>query len=520
MRQEALVGTGGVAQYEYDLRGKLTALVNARNYRTEYEYDSMGRLTRATNAALNYTAYSYDLAGNQTQMIDRKGQVVTYGYDLMNRLTLVRPTGMVETTHTYDYLGNKLTMTDATGTTTYEYNNLDQVTSSTAPSGTTTYQYDLNGNQIEVTTSAGTRTFGYNALNQQISTSGVEGDGTYAYDGLGRRIAKTESGVTKQYLCDGDFVLLELDGSSAYTTRNLYGRDYLGRTTLSGTPEYMSFLLNGHTDVTALLAADGTTTANSYYYDAWGNFLERTETAYNDLYYAQQEFDDLTGNYHMGARYYAPGLGRFTSADSWTELPDDERGYTVGNDPLRFNLYAYCLDNPLKYIDPSGHREIVGDDPRTETREERSASLQRERERPERERVREERYVSERVGSTSSWAEVASNISSLVAILKRSPQSTQNRIAHLSMLATSIGLSNAAYQLKKGFITTGEFLYQVECKIAGYVAGKVATSLKQLKNLSTTDKAILDFVGQLRGLAAAVVETVRPRRSRPGRWER
>jgi len=46
------------------------------------------------------------------------------------------------------------------------------------------------------------------------------------------------------------------------------------------------------------------------------------------------------------ARYYSPLLGRFISAD--TIVPG------AGN-PQQFNRYAYTNNNPLKYIDPSGH---------------------------------------------------------------------------------------------------------------------------------------------------------------------
>jgi hypothetical protein len=46
------------------------------------------------------------------------------------------------------------------------------------------------------------------------------------------------------------------------------------------------------------------------------------------------------------ARFYSPVLGRFLSAD--TIVPD-------GKNPQQFNRYAYALNSPLKYIDPSGH---------------------------------------------------------------------------------------------------------------------------------------------------------------------
>lgn len=46
------------------------------------------------------------------------------------------------------------------------------------------------------------------------------------------------------------------------------------------------------------------------------------------------------------ARYHDPGLRRFISAD--TIVPDP-------NNPQSLNRYSYCLNNPLKYVDPTGH---------------------------------------------------------------------------------------------------------------------------------------------------------------------
>ena len=64
------------------------------------------------------------------------------------------------------------------------------------------------------------------------------------------------------------------------------------------------------------------------------------ETTPNRLRYNAQTEDELTGLYYLRARYYAPGIGRFTQKD------------VIYNDGL--NLYAYCNSNPVMYSDPSG----------------------------------------------------------------------------------------------------------------------------------------------------------------------
>lgn len=57
------------------------------------------------------------------------------------------------------------------------------------------------------------------------------------------------------------------------------------------------------------------------------------------------------GIINMNGRLYDPLLGRFFSPDNYVQLPDFAQSY---------NRYSYCLNNPLKYTDPSG--ELFGID--------------------------------------------------------------------------------------------------------------------------------------------------------------
>jgi RHS repeat-associated protein len=54
----------------------------------------------------------------------------------------------------------------------------------------------------------------------------------------------------------------------------------------------------------------------------------------------------MLGLYTYGARWYQPSLGRFLQPD--TVVPEP------GN-PQSLNRYTYVYNNPLRYIDPSGH---------------------------------------------------------------------------------------------------------------------------------------------------------------------
>ncbi|MBI4356236.1 MAG: RHS domain-containing protein [Candidatus Omnitrophica bacterium] len=59
-----------------------------------------------------------------------------------------------------------------------------------------------------------------------------------------------------------------------------------------------------------------------------------------------QRHDASTGLYYYNARYYDPQLGRFTQPDAFVQAPTD---------PQTLNRYAYARNNPVKFIDPSGH---------------------------------------------------------------------------------------------------------------------------------------------------------------------
>lgn len=63
-----------------------------------------------------------------------------------------------------------------------------------------------------------------------------------------------------------------------------------------------------------------------------------------DKLFTGQILDD-TGLYYYGARYYDPTIGRFISPDPIVQSPSN---------PQTLNRYSYVLNNPLKYIDPSG----------------------------------------------------------------------------------------------------------------------------------------------------------------------
>ena len=92
---------------------------------------------------------------------------------------------------------------------------------------------------------------------------------------------------------------------------------------------------------TALITDETGTIKNQYRYDAFGAGLEASEELPNRIRYTGQQYDEVTEQYYLRARYYNPILGRFLQED------------VCQGDGL--NLYAYCRNNPVVYWDPSGY---------------------------------------------------------------------------------------------------------------------------------------------------------------------
>ena len=96
------------------------------------------------------------------------------------------------------------------------------------------------------------------------------------------------------------------------------------------------------------------TVVDSYSFDAWGNRRSTSdwtaaETGVTHLFnrgFTGHEHLDEFGLINMNGRCYDPLLGRILSPDPDLQDPSNIQNY---------NRYSYCLNNPLKYTDPSGY---------------------------------------------------------------------------------------------------------------------------------------------------------------------
>ena len=265
-----------------------------------------------------------------------------YAYDNLYQLKSADyPAGYFaqDQTFNYDYLGNRTTTTSGS-TTNYSSNNLNQYTNV----GTNNYTYDATGNL----TSDGTFTYAYDYENRLISANKTGTAASYKYDPFGRRTEKTIGSATTKFLYDGDQLICEYDNSGNLTAKYIFGLGIDEPISITKGGQSYYYHYDGLGSVTSLTNSTGST-VESYSYDAFGKPLIKiasgtplTASSIGNRYlFTGREYDAETNLYFYRARYYSPELGRF--------LQRDPVGYIAG-----LNLYSYCSNNPINWIDPFG----------------------------------------------------------------------------------------------------------------------------------------------------------------------
>ena len=130
--------------------------------------------------------------------------------------------------------------------------------------------------------------------------------------------------------------ILYIDNAIGLGYNKYNGQKYVYRKNLQG-------------DIVAILDECGCT-RGTYEYDAWGNIIWQGGSellTINPFRYRGYYYDTETGLYYLNSRYYDPETGRFISPDSLKYLePETCNG---------LNLYAYCGNNPVMFVDPTGH---------------------------------------------------------------------------------------------------------------------------------------------------------------------
>lgn len=320
-----------------DYNGLTTKTTHGKYLKGTVTRDSRGYLT-AKNMDVGRTVYdmSFSYNGSTGNLISRTGMLddkETFYYDNMDRLLRVHKDNANITTRVMSYSSNgNIRLNSNIGYSYYEdetklhaltWHNLGQKAVKSEQ------QIDYNGfnkvQSIEDADSCFMTTFSYGPDMQRWSSDFSE-NGT-----LKRRIVYsddyeqvTEDGVTRRlYYLDGGAVVIRQDGKA---------------------DEYYYCCTDNLGSIVKVVTPYGNDVFTASY-DVWGLQTVTKNTIGFLRGYCGHEMMPEYNLINMNGRMYDPVTCRFLSPDPYIQMPDNSQS---------FNRYSYCLNNPLKYTDPSG----------------------------------------------------------------------------------------------------------------------------------------------------------------------
>ena len=342
--------------FNYDSLDRLEGIHYGNGVQTTYAYDCDGNIshleTKTESAVLLSFSYQYDGNGNRTAKTGTQGLTagssalqpaaidISYRYDVRGQLLEERRNNM-PVCYKYDAAGNRIRKTEGEKATRYHYNAKNQLICEENAGSIKSFTYDCQGGIVEEKGQAGIRRFTYNSRHQQIRVQTETGNiQENRYDAEGLRYELLENGRRTSFVYHNGELLHEKGGETG-----LSGEEtsyHLGVGIEAFQRKQKIFYYHQDEQLNTTLISDGDAKLrNQYQYDAFGVGLDALEELSNRIRYTGQQYDQLTGQYYLRARYYNPVFGRFIQEDVYQ------------GDGL--NLYAYCWNNPVVYYDPSGY---------------------------------------------------------------------------------------------------------------------------------------------------------------------
>jgi RHS repeat-associated protein len=287
---------------------------------------------------------------NKTEAVGGGVSGYVYTYDAMGRLEAVTKDGTPVEQYQYGpngtrtYEMNALRGTSGRG---FDYSDEDHLLTA----GDCSYQYDLDGFLTTKTCGSDVTQYDYSSRGELLRVTLPDGMFIeYIYDPLGRRIAKKINGITVyKYLWQGLSRLLAVyDDSNTLLMRFEYAD---ARMPVAMTRDGATYYLMCDQVGSLRLVADASgNVLKKIDYDTFGNIIDDTDESFEMPFgFAGGLRDRHTGLVWFGFRDYDPDIGRWTAKDPILFAGGDA------------DLYGYCLNDPLNWIDPWGLSQEVSD---------------------------------------------------------------------------------------------------------------------------------------------------------------
>jgi RHS repeat-associated protein len=391
--------------YAYDTYGRITQYTYPNNIVIKNTYNAQGHLTFITDAT-NHTIWQLtakDAKDRITQHQYGNGINTTNAFGVMNDLSTITHGAIHKQTYKVDPLTGNLqsrTFEDyANGTVlkeTFNFDVIDRLTKSTQVDPTTNSQMQVNNIFLDVLGNithkddAGDYNYTntskpFTLINISNATSNFNPNTlnvTYTEFDKVRQIS--EMGSNKQmdiaYGTDDQRIRMDylINGTNQYT--RYYADNYDRQETSNGYKEWvyintpsglcavyynnngttqLQYVLSDNLGSPLLITNGSGSVVERYSFDSWGRRRNPVNWSYNSIpvpqqmirgYTLHEQLDELD-LINMNGRVYAPIVGRFIQPDD--RVTDEANLQT-------YDRYAYCKNNPLKYIDPTGHEEVPG----------------------------------------------------------------------------------------------------------------------------------------------------------------
>ena len=364
----------------------------APNFGTEYTYadtettatNKISRVKNTLNGAVKSDyGYTYDNRGNILTVSKSGVLFQQYVYDEASQVkaeyNYAEKTAM---TYVYDANGNIVSKTPYTNVTSSDLSTATQGTAIVYGYGDSNWSDKLtsyNGQTISYDASGNPTSYRGETVtwNGRLMTSYTKNGCLYEYeynsDGMRtiRRMYKNgELASTIRYIWDGDVLLgtrmESVDSDETFLARylyddsgELYGMEYKGLENAGS--GMFAFIKNLQGDIVSITPLDSESNVEvNMEYDAWGKPIIQQASSMTEgllmaimmmvtnVGYRGYFYDLETELYYLRSRYYDPEIGRFINADDTAYL-----GYDAS--PLSMNLFAYCENNPVNYVDICGY---------------------------------------------------------------------------------------------------------------------------------------------------------------------
>jgi len=330
----ATLGNGTTITKTYDDKQKLQSLAaNAGEKKllgNVYHYNSLGSLTAVDDVLT-------------------PSESIEYRYDEMNRIAGAKTQdGSLKQRFTYDAFGNKALSNDAEEASAFDEHNRYSRVAGVSYSG------------IGEMTSDGRHSYTFNAEGMITAVDG--GDIQYIYDADGNRVRKIVDGRTDDLIWMYGKLLAEKRADGTWIDYIYANGQRIARAAQTAPDRdgkvaavKLTYFLTDTLGVTRVALSQTSDVVAAGFFAPFGEKIREKKAGHKgegsgaeSISYSDEIHDSETGldTYHY--RSYNPVLGRWMSPD-----PSSEHFSRLSN-PQTFNLYAYVVNDPLKYLDQLG----------------------------------------------------------------------------------------------------------------------------------------------------------------------